>query len=327
MESNDLIVLGLVALVVGGLIFALLPYLTGSIRGERRAQALVRSAGGARGSLGDRTAELAQRRKQIADSIKDLDNKSNSKKKISLETRMAQAGLEWTRSKFYMISAISGAVGGLGLFVGSGNIIYGAAGLVIGGAGFPNWLVNYLRNRRMKKFVEEFPNAVDVIIRGIKAGLPLGDCIRIIASEANEPVRSEFRKIVEAQTVGLSMSEAVDRLPDSIPTAEANFFSIVINIQQKAGGNLSEALGNLSKVLRERKKMKLKIQAMSSEAKASAGIIGALPFVVSGMVYLTSPGYMELLWTTSSGRTVMAVCGFWMFIGVMSMRKMIAFDI
>lgn len=326
MEANDLILLGLVALVVAGLAFLLMPYLTGNIRGERRAQALVRGSG-ARNALGDRAAELAQRRKQITESLKDLDNKSNDKKKLSLEARMSQAGLEWTRSKFYMISLISGGVGGLLLFIISGSPIYGGAGLVIGGAGFPNWLVNFLRKRRMKKFVEEFPNAVDVIIRGIKAGLPLGDCIRIIASEANEPVRSEFRKIVEAQTVGLSMSEAVDRLPDSIPTAEANFFAIVINIQQKAGGNLSEALGNLSKVLRERKKMKLKIQAMSSEAKASAGIIGSLPFIVSGMVYLTSPGYMELLWTTSSGRTVMAVCGFWMFIGVMSMRKMIAFDI
>ena len=129
--------------------------------------------------------------------------------------------------------------------------------------------------RRMKKFIVEFPNAVDVIIRGVKAGLPLGDCIRVIAAEAAEPVRSEFRRIVEAQAIGLSVAEAVEKLHDSVPIAEANFFSIVINLQSKSGGNLSEALGNLSRVLRDRKKMALKIKAMSSEAKTSAGIIGA----------------------------------------------------
>jgi tight adherence protein B len=324
MESNQIIALLLVAMVIGAIGFVIRPYLTGAAHGEKRQQALVRSIPQGRAGAGDRTQELAQRRKMIAESIKDIEK--GDKKKLSLEARMSQAGLTWTKSKFYTISAGSGVGFALVLLLITGNFIYAIAGLVIGGAGFPNWLVSFIRKRRMNKFVEEFPNAVDVIIRGIKAGLPLGDCLRIIASEANEPVRSEFRKIVEAQTIGLTTSEAVDKLPESIPTAEANFFAIVINIQQKAGGNLSEALGNLSKVLRERKKMKLKIKAMSSEAKASAGIIGSLPFIVSGMVYLSSPRYMEILWLTSSGRLVMAVCGFWMFIGVMSMRKMISFD-
>jgi tight adherence protein B len=206
------------------------------------------------------------------------------------------------------------------------NIIYAAAGLAVGGLGVPNWLLGFLRKRRINKFIHEFPNAVDVIIRGVKAGLPLGDCLRIIAVEADEPVKSEFRRVVEAQSIGLTMGEAVNRLYESIPATEANFFGIVINIQQKAGGNLSEALGNLSRVLRERKKMKLKIKAMSSEAKASAYIIGALPFIVSGMVYLTSPRYMEILWLHPTGRMVMAICGFWMFIGIMAMRKMVNFD-
>ncbi len=325
MESNQILALVLVVVIIAAIGYVLMPYLNGSIRAERRQAALFVSTDRKSGS-NDRSSELAQRRKQITESIKELETRGSKKKKLSLEARMAQAGLAWTRSKYYVISIGSGVVAGFVFVLFTQNVFYGIAGLVIGGFGFPNWLIGFLRKRRIKKFINEFPNAVDVIIRGIKAGLPLGDCLRIIASEAEEPVRTEFRRIVEAQTLGLTMSEAVDRLPDSIPTAEANFFAIVINIQQKAGGNLSEALGNLSRVLRDRKKMKQKITAMSSEAKASAGIIGALPFIVSGMVYLTSPSYMELLWLTSSGRIVMAVSGFWMFIGIMAMRKMIAFD-
>ena len=327
MDSNQIILLALVAVVIAAIGFAIRPYLNGSAQGEKRQAALLQGNARVKGAVNDRSAELAQRRKQIAESIKDLDSKATSKKKLTLEAHMTQAGLTWSKSRFLMVSAVIGIVSGLLLLMVTRSPIYALAGLAIGGFGLPNWFVNFMRKRRIAKFVHEFPNAVDVIIRGIKAGLPLGDCLRIIASEASEPVRTEFRRIVEAQTLGLTMGEAVDRLTESIPTAEANFFAIVINIQQKAGGNLSEALGNLSRVLRDRKKMQAKIKAMSSEAKASAGIIGSLPFIVSGMVYLTSPRYMELLWLTPSGRVVMAVCGFWMFIGVMSMRKMIAFDV
>ena len=134
-------------------------------------------------------------------------------------------------------------------------------------------------------------------MRGIKAGLPLLDSLRIIAIEAPEPVKSEFRAIVETQAIGMPLGDACAKLYERMPLPEANFFGIVISIQQKAGGNLSEALGNLSRVLRDRKKMKAKIQAMSMEAKASAAIIGALPIVVMALVYLTSPDYISLLWT------------------------------
>ena len=134
-------------------------------------------------------------------------------------------------------------------------------------------------------------------MRGIKAGLPLLDCLKMIANEAPEPVRGEFRAIVETQTVGLPLGDACAKLFERMPLPEANFFGIVISIQQKAGGNLSEALGNLSRVLRDRKKMKAKIKAMSMEAKASAMIIAALPITVMLLVYITSPTYIELLWT------------------------------
>ena len=163
--------------------------------------------------------------------------------------------------------------------------------------GLPRWFISLRKRRRVKAFLEEFPNALDIIVRAVKSGLPLNDGIRLIASEAAEPVRSEFRRIVESQQVGLSIPEAAMRMGETMPCPEASFFGIVIQIQAQAGGNLSEALGNLSRVLRDRKKMKAKVQALSMEAKASAAIIGALPFMVGFLVYLTSPDYIMPLFT------------------------------
>ena len=152
----------------------------------------------------------------------------------------------------------------------------------------------------MKAFLNEFPNALDVMVRSIKSGLPLNDAMRLIASDGQEPVKTEFRRVIESQQMGMSVPDACARMHHSIPLPEANFFAIVIAIQAQAGGNLSEALGNLSRVLRERKKMKAKVQALSMEAKASAAIIGALPFIVAILVYLTSPHYMMILFTDTA---------------------------
>jgi tight adherence protein B len=148
----------------------------------------------------------------------------------------------------------------------------------------------------------------------------------MITVDAPEPVKSQFRTIVETQAVGLPLGDACGKLYENMPVPEANFFGIVISIQQKAGGNLSEALGNLSRVLRDRKKMKAKIQAMSQEAKASASIIGALPIAVMTMVYITSPQYISLLFTEPLGHVMLACSAGWMLMGVMVMKKMINFD-
>lgn len=322
LETVLIAVLAMVA--VGGVFFVFVyPLMSGEAQAEKRKKNL--SAATVTKRSGDRNLDAAARRKQISDSLKEVEQKGK-KKRRSLETRISQAGLAISTQQFYLASAGGAVMGALVLFIITASPVYLIPGALVGGFGLPNWALSYLCKRRLKKFMDEFPNAVDVIIRGIKAGLPLGDCLRIIASEASEPVKTEFRVIVETQSLGLSLSESIERIVDRVPVPEANFFSIVISIQQKAGGNLSEALGNLSRVLRERKKMQIKVKAMSAEAKASAGIIGALPFIVASLVYLSSPKYIELLWITSTGRMVLAVCGFWMFIGIMSMKKMIAFD-
>ena len=322
MDLSLLLPYGLGLLSVGLVVYVAYPYLTGGIQAERRREAMT---GAGRTKRGDRPADMVNRRKQVADSLKEIDQRE--KRRVSLEHKIGQAGLEWTKQTYYVISASLGLGLGAIVFLVTANPLIAVPAVMVGAFGLPNWYIGFRRKRRMAKFLYEFPNAVDVIVRGVKAGLPLGDCLRMIANEAAEPVRSEFRHIIEAQAIGLSMSEAVDRIVDRVPVPEANFFAIVISIQSRAGGNLSEALGNLSRVLRDRKKMKAKVKAVSSEATSSAMIIGAMPFAVGLLVYVSSPRYIELLWTTSTGRLAIAAGLFWMSVGIAVMRKMINFDI
>ena len=205
--------------------------------------------------------------------------------------------------------------------------LLGALGLAFAaGFGLPRWALGYLKTRREKAFLKALPDAVDVIVRGIKAGLPLFESIKVVAADAPEPLRGEFLAIIETQAIGMPLGDACARLYERMPVPEANFFGIVIAIQQKSGGNLSEALGNLSKVLRDRKRMAEKIQAMSMEAKASAGIIGSLPPIVMLLVYLSTPEYISLLWTHPTGQLMLVGCVIWMSMGIFVMKRMINFD-
>lgn len=325
MDQQTLIVASLIALAAAGAMYALVyPYLSGDIKAQRRTAAMV-STTAIRGSS-SRSSDPAKRRKMVADSLKEVEAK-NKKKKLTLEQRIAQAGLAWSRTEFLAGSIAVGFVFAAALFMLNGDPLVALGAGVVGAFGLPNWVLSFLRNRRIVKFLDAFPGAVDIIIRGVKAGLPVAECFAAIANEAQEPVRGEFRRIIESSAIGLTIGEASERFAERVPVAEASFFSIVINIQAKAGGNLSEALSNLSAVLRDRKQMKAKIQAMSAEAKSSAGIIGSLPFLVGGAVYFTSPDYMMVLFTTSSGKIILAGGLLWMTIGVVIMRKMINFDI
>ena len=318
MVNNTVLAAGLAIVALGGLAFA---FAGGSSRADQRRALVQRSDDKAGAAAADRTAK----KKQISDSLKDLEKKSQ-RKGPDLAARIAQAGLPIDKRQFLVISAgVAVAIAGL-IYLKSGSAPLAGLFGVMAAFGLPNLVLSQLRMRRINKFVDLFPNALDIIVRGVKAGLPLGDTLRIIANESPEPIRSEFRKLVESQTLGLPLPEATEKLAERVPISETNFFAIVIGIQSKSGGNLSEAIGNLSRTLRERRKMKGKIKAMAMEAKASAVIIGLVPFVVTLMLYLSSPGYISLLWTTQHGRIVAAIACFWMSIGVVMMRKMINFD-
>jgi tight adherence protein B len=318
----------LAAFSAGGLAYA---FLRDRIREEGQMELRLTQLSNKASALTQaRQTDAGKRRKTIQETLKEIEQKQKARAKQSksppLVLRLQQAGLEWSHRKFLLISVGCGA-GAILIALLFGLPLYAvfAAG-VAGALGLPRWVVSHFRKRRFRQFTSEFPNAVDVIVRGIRAGLPVGDCLRIIAAEAREPVRSEFRKIVDQQQgLGLPLTDAVARLPERVPLPEANFFAIVIAIQQKAGGNLGEALGNLSRILRERAKMKGKIQAMSMEAKASAWIIGALPPLVMTITYFTNPKYITLLFTDPLGNVILGGAALWMAIGIVVMRRMIDF--
>jgi len=323
MKMQTLALFGMVATAIGGLAWVFLyPLLSGERKAEQRRTSVARNEPVVR----TRRVQQRSRREQVEETLKDIEIKQRKPRNPPLHVKIEQAGLSWSKTTFIGFAAGLGVLAFAAAFIFGAGLIPALVASFAAAFGAPLWLLSFLKTRREKMFLHGFPDAVDVIVRGIKSGLPLADSLKIIAAEAQEPMRSEFKTIMETQTIGMPLGEACGKLYERMPLPEANFFGIVVSIQQKAGGNLSEALGNLSRVLRDRKKMRAKIQAMSMEAKASASIIGSLPVAVGGLVYLTSPDYIELLWKVDIGRMMLAACALWMATGVFVMKKMINFD-
>jgi tight adherence protein B len=323
MKMQALALAFLATAAVGGMAWVFVyPLLSGEKKAANRRASVAKPEPAARQA----DKNQRSRREQVEGSLKDLDARRLKEKKVPLSARLTQAGVSWSTRKFMVVSGILGVIGFLMAMLIGGGLL--AAGGMAFAAGFdlPRWSLGFLKKRREKQFLKALPDAVDVIVRGIKAGLPLFESIKVVAADAPEPLKGEFMAIIETQAIGMPLGEACARLFDRMPVPEANFFGIVISIQQKSGGNLSEALGNLSKVLRDRKKMAEKIQAMSMEAKASAGIIGSLPPIVMLLVYLSTPDYISLLWTHPTGQLMLLGCAIWMSIGIFVMKKMINFD-
>jgi tight adherence protein B len=323
MKMEALAIAFLAAAAIGAIAWVFLyPTLSGEKKADQRRAAFARTEPAFRRE----ERAVRSRRSQVEDSLKEVEERQREARKVSLQVRIAQSGMTWTKQQFLIGSGILGTTVFAAAFFGGAGLL--PAALFGGSAGFglPRWVLGFLKKRREAKFLNALPDAVDIIVRGIKAGLPLFDSLKVVAADTPEPLRSEFNAIIETQSIGMPLGEACQRLYERMPLPEANFFGIVIAIQTKSGGNLSEALGNLSKVLRDRRKMAAKIQAMSMEAKASAAIIGALPPIVMIMVYIMTPEYISLLWTHPTGRLMLAGCVLWMGSGIFVMKKMINFD-
>jgi tight adherence protein B len=244
-----------------------------------------------------------------------------------LRLRLNQTGKTWTVKQYLSAS------GGIALVVAAlimlkGMPVYmGLALGILAGLGIPHIVVSYNIKKRVKKFIVNFPDALELLVRGLKSGLPIGETLSVVAKEIPGPVGEEFKLVTEKIKIGKTMEDALQDTADRLETAEFQFFVITLAIQRETGGNLAETLGNLADVLRKRAQMKLKIRSMSSEAKASAYIIGALPFCVFGMIYTVNPKYIggffyepKLIIAGLIGLT-------WMGIGVFIMAKMINFEI
>ncbi|CAA7625891.1 type II secretion system F family protein [Magnetospirillum sp. UT-4] len=243
-----------------------------------------------------------------------------------LREQMMQAGI---RAGLWHYLAVNAALAALGaLFAWAGHLpplAIPLAALIVG-LGLPKFALSVLAARRIGRFTGQFAEALDVIVRGLRSGLPLGECIAIIGRDMPAPLGTEFRLMAEGQKLGLSLQEALERAVERTPTADFKYFAIVLAIQQQTGGNLAETLAKLAEVLRARKRMRDKIKAYSSEATASAAIIGSLPLVVAGMLFLVGRDYVMLLFTTDTGQFLVAIGVVLMLAGALVMRRMINFD-
>ena len=330
-ETSELLIWAFAAIGIAGLVMAiLLPRLSPDSGAERIQNVTAsRTKKVAARSAADVTAS---RKKAVSETLKELDHrKKKSTEKASLRTRLQQAGLDFEPREYWIASACLGVASAVIAYLslpaslgGVGLALAGVAGFV-GTLGLPGWILKFLVKRRQTKFIANLANAIDIVVRGVKTGLPLNECLGIIAREAPEPIASEFKEVVDQQRLGVTMSEALDRLVARVPLPEVKFLAIVISIQQSAGGNLSEALGNLSQVLRDRFSLKLKVKALSAEAMASAMVLGSLPPIVILLLHLSSPRYLEPLFLTKTGQMMTLFGAFWMSVGIMMMRKMINF--
>lgn len=314
------------ALAIGALAYALAyPYFSGDRETAERVKGVVEQRRGTLSPL----EQAGSRRKTVSETLKDIEDRQKAAEKVSLRLRLSRAGLEITPRVFWLASAVCGLVMALLVQIllppsPTRFFLMVVIGL-IGVFGAPRWYLNKKTARRQQKFTLELPNAIDIVVRGMKSGLPLNECLAIVARESAEPLATEFRDVIDQQRVGVPLGEALEKLAARMPLPEVKFLSIVIAIQQQSGGNLSEALGNLSGVLRDRVRLQMKVKALSAEAKASAMVLAALPPSVMMMIYVTSPEYIKPLFDTRAGNLALLGCLIWMMMGVLVMRKMINF--
>lgn len=319
-------------LMVGGGAFLVLAMMVFAFAGPSAQRAGARRLTGVRerhNVSGSSAAMEAQIRRISTKNNTKMDNMAGRflPNPALLKKRLAMTGKNWTVGQYGLATLglfvvpfaalwFQGAPIWLGLFLG----------LVVG-AGLPHWVVGFFIKRRVAKFTSKFPDAIELLVRGLRSGLPITETITVVGNEVDGPVGEEFRAISDKMKIGRTLDVALQETADRLGTPEFQFFTITIAIQRETGGNLAETLANLAEVLRKRSQMKLKIKAMSSESKASALIVGALPFVVFIMVWFINNGYMmkffidERLMVAGGGGLI------WMGLGAFIMAKMVNFEI
>ena len=244
-----------------------------------------------------------------------------------LRLRLAQTGKSWNLQQYFIASGSIAFLVMAALWIKGAPIYLALFGGLMLGAGLPHFSVNYLMAKRIKQFTSNFPDAIELLVRGLKSGLPVGETLGMVAKEIPGPVGEEFKMVTEKVRIGKTMEDALQETADRLGTPEFQFFVITLAIQRETGGNLAETLANLADVLRKRAQMKLKIRAMSSESKASAYIVGSLPFFVFGMVWSVNQKYLAGFFFEPRLMIAGMIGIVWMSIGAFIMAKMVNFEI
>jgi len=312
---------GVLALMVVG--FVLVTGKSASKESHRRLQA-VRY----RHSESTDTKVESQLKKAIAARKPKAHKVAGSSSRIeALEVRLDRTGKKWTVQQYLYASLGLALAVAVIVYLRSGALLLSlGVGLVVG-AGLPHMVVKFFINKRTNNFTTKFPDGIELLVRGLRSGLPVTETLAVVATEVPGPVGEEFKGIVERIKIGRTMEDSLQETADRLGIPEFNFFCITLAIQRETGGNLAETLSNLSDVLRKRAQMKLKIRAMSSESKASAYIVGSLPFIVFIMIWWINPTYLGGFFTDD--RLIVAGLGgmVWMSIGGFIMAKMVSFEI
>jgi tight adherence protein B len=318
----------LLLIAVGMMSFMVLGYL--ALAGPSAAKESARRLQAVRYRHSESTIDKveAQLKKAVAARKPKMHHIAGSESRVAaLALRLHRTGKGWTLSQYAYASAGLALAVTVLLFLKTGAALLSLAiGLFIG-AGLPHLVVNFFIKKRNDAFTSKFPDAIDLLVRGLRSGLPVTETLGVVSAEIPGPVGEEFKLVTERIRIGKSMEEALQDTADRLNTPEFSFFVITLAIQRETGGNLAETLSNLSDVLRKRAQMKLKIRAMSSESKASAYIVGALPFIVFGMVWWINPKYLNGFFTDE--RLIVTGLGglVWMSIGAFIMAKMVSFEI
>jgi tight adherence protein B len=302
-------------------------------RASSRAVLRQRVQSLAGGKAGERAGSATPRgstknRKLVQANLKELAaGTQQAARRVKIRQLIVQAGLSWSMTVFYVVTAVC-AFGATAAYWMMGLPHWGLGfAAVTGFLGLPRLFLKRLAATRQKKFVLQLADAIDIIVRGIRSGLPVGECLNIIARESPEPIGGEFKIIVEGQRLGMTLKEVLEKAVERMPVSDLRFFAVVLVLQQKTGGNLAEALANLSGILRARKKMADKVKAMSSEARMTASIIGSLPFILSTIIYLLNPDYIGLLFTDPGGKKMVMGGLIWMGIGIFVMKQIVSFKV
>jgi len=268
----------------------------------------------------------SRRAKRIQDKIKQLEQKSKKRSHLdNIRANILQSGHDISVGTYFILSSVLGLVSALVYLVLGYPPLGAIAVALIGGFLVPKIVLRSMASKRQKKFTAGFADATDLVVRGIRSGLPVNECFNVVAREFEAPLGEEFRLLVEGQNLGMTIEDLLEKGIERIPTSEYKFFAIVIQIQRQTGGNLADTLSNLSAVLRDRKKMRDKARAMASEATSSAAIIGSLPFIVGTLLSFVNPAYLMILFEDTRGQYAVAFGLFWMTLGSLVMRNMINF--
>lgn len=319
----------LVVVVVGGIVGIIVMLQTQEDAARKKRMSIISGHGVLRNDVNDKDVKgkrLADLARKLKDQQSDEQKKAQSKK-ATIRDMLIYAGLDVPQSSFWVASAVSGVVvGGLFLLIGMSKIVC-IMGLLMGFFGLPRTVLKFMARRRQKKFLEDFADGLESMVRLLKAGMPVGEAIAMVAREFTGPLGEEMGKVYESQRIGVPLSESILDCARRIPLPEVQMFATGIVIQQQTGSSLSDVLMNLAALIRARFRLKRKVQALSAEAKASAMIIGALPVFVSAGLYFINPEYISLLFTTPSGKFYLTGAVIWMSVGIVVMKQMINFKV